>query len=65
MMAQQTEAVREYEVVRGETDNISTSIEEVEQSYSNEKLWTVFQISKISKQLTTKVALDVAVSNTS
>ena len=52
-------------MVRGETDNTCTRIEEVEHSYSNEKLQTVFQISKIPKQLTRKVALDVAVSNTS
>ena len=52
-------------MVRDETDNTCTGIEEVEHSYSNEKLQTVFQISKIPKQLTRKVALDVAISNTS
>ena len=38
MMAQRTEVVKEQQaVVRGETDNTCTRIEEVEQSYSNEK----------------------------
>ena len=61
-----TEAVREQQaVVRGETDNTCTRIEEVEHSYSNKKLRTMFQVSKIPKQPTRKVALDVAVSNTS
>ena len=37
-MARQTEAVREQQtVVRGETDNTCTRIEEVEHSYSNER----------------------------
>ena len=52
-------------MVRGETDNTCTRTEEVEHSYSNKKLRTLFQISKIPKQLTRKVALDVAVTNTS
>ena len=71
MMARRTEAVhgrKQQAVVRGETDNTCTRIEavEVEHSYSNnKKLRTVFQVSKISKQPTRKVALDVAVSNTS
>ena len=69
MMARRTEAVHVREqqaVVRGETDNTCTRIEAVEHSYSNnKKLRTVFQVSKISKQPTRKVALDVAVSNTS
>ena len=38
MMAQQTEAVREHQVmVRDDTDNTCTRIEEVEHSYSNKK----------------------------
>ena len=66
MMARQTEAVREQQaVVRGKTDNTCTRIEEVEHSTPMKKLQTVFQISKIPKQLIRKVALDVAVSNTS
>ena len=52
-------------MVRGKTDNTCTGIEEVVHSYSIEKLQAVFQISKIPKQLTRMVALDVAVSNTS
>ena len=53
-------------VVKGETDNTLTRIEAVQHSYSNnKKLRTVFQVSKIPKQPTRKVALDVAVSNTS
>ena len=52
-------------MVRGETDNTCTRIEAVKHSYSNKKLQTMFQVSKILKQLTRKVALDVAVSNTS
>ena len=60
-----TEAVREQQVVvRDETDNSCLRIEEVEHSYSNENLWTVFQVSKISKQPKRKNALDVAVFNT-
>ena len=66
-MARQTKAIREQQaVVRGETDNAFTRIEAVQHSYSNnKKLRTVFQVSKIPKQPTRKVALDVAVSNTS
>ena len=61
-MAQQTKAVREQEaVVRGETDNTCTRIEAVEHGYSNKKLWTMFQVSKIPKQPTRKVAPDVAI----
>ena len=38
MIARQREAVREQQaVVRGETDNTYTRIEEVEHSYSDEK----------------------------
>ena len=47
-------------MVRGETDNTCTRIEEVEHSYSNEKT-----TNRVPKQLTRKVAVDVAVSNTS
>ena len=37
-MARRTEAVREQQVVvRGETDNSCTRIEEVEHNYSNER----------------------------
>ena len=65
-MASRTEAVRNQQVVvTGETDNICIRVEEVEHSYSNKKLRTLFQVSKIPKQPTRKVALDVAVSNTS
>ena len=66
-MARRTEAVREQQaVVRGQTDNTFTRIEAVQHSYSNnKKLQTVFQVSKIPKQPTRKVALDVAVSNKS
>ena len=65
-MAWWTEAVREQQImVRGEIDNTCTRIEEVEHSYSNKKLWIMFQVSKIPKQPTRKVTLDVAVSNTS
>ena len=66
-MARQTEALREQQaVVRGKTDNTFTRIEALQHSYSNnKKLRTVFQVSKIPKQSTRKVALHVAVSNTS
>ena len=66
-MARRMEAVRERQaVVRGETDNTFTRIEAVQHSYSkNKKLQTVFQVSKIPKQPTRKVALDVTVSSTS
>ena len=47
-------------MVRGKTDNTCTRIEEVEHSYSNEKTTNC-----VPKQLTRKVVLDVAVSNTS
>ena len=61
MIARRTEAVREQQaVVRGETDNTCTRIEAVEHSYFNEQLRTMFQVSKIPKQPTRKVALDVA-----
>ena len=60
-MARRTEAVREQQaVIKGETDNTYTRIEVVEHSYFNKKLQTMFQIRKIPKQLTRKVALDVA-----
>ena len=60
-MTQRREAVREQQaVVRGEIDNTCTRIEEVEHSYSNKKLQTIFQVSKIPKQPTRKDALDVA-----
>ena len=60
-MAWWTEAVREQQaVVRGETDNICTRIKAVEHSCFNKKLRTMFQVSKIPKQPTRKVALDVA-----
>ena len=48
-------------MVRGETDNTCTRIEAVEHSYSNKMLRTMFQVSKIPKQPTRKVA---PVSNT-
>ena len=61
MMARQTEAVREQQaVVSSETDNICTRIEAVEHSYFNKKLRTMFQVSKIPKQPTRKVAPDVS-----
>ena len=64
--ARRTEAVRDQQaVVRGEAENTCTRIEEAEHIYSNKKLQIVFQVSKIPKQPTRKVALDVAVSNTS
>ena len=57
IMARWTEAVRKQQaVVRGETGNTCTRIEEVEHSYFNKK----FQVSKIPKQPTRKVAPDVA-----
>ena len=60
-MAQRTGAVREQQaVVRGETDNTCTRIKAVEHSYSNKELQTMFQVSKIPKQPTRKVAPDVA-----
>ena len=52
-------------MVRGEADNTYTRIEEVEHSYSNEKTTNHVPSHKIPKQPTRKVALDVAVSNTS
>ena len=67
MMARRTEAVREQQtLVKGETENTFIRIEAVQYIYSNnKKLQTVSQVSKIPKQSTRKVALDVAVSNTS
>ena len=60
-MARRTEAVREQQaVVRGETDNTCTRIKAVEHNYFNKKLRTMFQISKIPKQPTRKVAPDLA-----
>ena len=60
-MARRTEAVREQQaVVRGKTDNTCTRIEAVEHNYFNKKLQTMFQVSKIPKQPTRKIALDVA-----
>ena len=46
-------------VVRDETDNTCTRIKAVEHSYSN-KNYKLFQVSKIPKQPTRKVAPDVA-----
>ena len=53
-MTRQTEAVREQQaVVRGETDSICTRMEQ--------KIWNMFQLSKIPNQPTRKVATDVMV----
>ena len=46
-------------MVRGETDNTCTKVEAVEHSYFNKKLRIMFQVSKIPKQPTRKVAPDV------
>ena len=47
-------------MVRDETDNTCTRIKAVEHNYSNIKLSTLFQVSKIPKQPIKKVASDVA-----
>ena len=52
-------------MVRGETDNTCTRIEEVEHSYSNEKNTNCVSSQQDSKAASKKVALDVASSNTS
>ena len=46
-------------MVRGKTDNTCTRIEVVEHSYIKKKLQTMFQVGKIPKQPTRKVAPDV------
>ena len=52
-------------MVGGETDNTCTRIEEVEHSYSNRKAMNCVPSQQDSKQPARKVALDVAISNTS
>ena len=59
-MALQKEAVREQQaVVRGKTDKTCTRIGAVEHSHFNKKLRAIFQVNKIPKQPTRKIAPDV------